>query len=329
MNSGGDEYKGILVFSEEQGLALELLGKGSELAQQLNTQLATIIVGDGEAPSKELANTFIAHGADKVFSIPCTYEHFDVEIYTDILTEIIKDSKPEIVIIGANKNGKELAPRVAARLKRGCITDCINLQIDKGGGLTAERVVYGGNAVAQERFNAKPQIVTVPPRTFEPSPKDTSRKGEIIHREISVSEPRVKIIKLGKREVEGVRLEDAEIIVSCGRGVKNKEDIKLIEDLAKVLGGEVGCSRPIASDLKWLSVDHWVGLSGHKVKPRLYLACGISGQIQHLAGMRDSDIIVAVNKDPEAPIFKAADYGIVGDLYKIVPALIEEFKKYK
>jgi electron transfer flavoprotein alpha subunit len=187
--------------------------------------------------------------------------------------------------------------------------------------------VYSGNAIAVEQFNSKPAIVTIPSKAFDPLKKDDSRKGDIVKKKIDIEKSPSKIIKVQDMKTEGVNVEDAEIIVSCGRGFKKKEDIKLVEELAEVIKGKtVGCSRPIAADLKWLSEDHWIGLSGHKVKPKLYIAAGISGQIQHIAGMRDSGIIVAINKDPEALIFKSADYGIVGDLYEVIPKLTEAIK---
>lgn len=321
---GEPEYTGVIIFSEDEAISYELVTPARELAAALNTTLSAIFIGVGDTIPKSL----IAYGVDKVIAIDYNGQ-FDVEVYTDLLAAIIGEENPEILIIGGTKYGKELAPRVAARLNKGCATDCIKLSIDKDTRkLTGERIVYGGNGIETVVFNVKPQIVTVPGRTFEaPQERDESRSGEIIHREIEAKVPRVKVIKVSERAIEAVKLEDAEVIVSLGRGVKKKEDITIIEKLAKALGGEVGCSRPIAADLKWLSKDHWVGLSGHKVKPKLYIACGISGQIQHLAGMRDSGLIVAINRDSEAPIFKAADYGIVGDLYKIVPALTETLSK--
>ena len=238
----------------------------------------------------------------------------------------MKDHGNEIVLIGSNKNGKELAARLAAKLDAGCVMDCIKVYLaDKK--LTTERIVYSGNAIAVEQFTTAPQILTIPPKVFDPLPKDEHHKGEIIKKKIEPELSLSKILKIHEMKSEGVNVEDATIIVSCGRGFKKKEDIKLVSDLAEVLKGRtVGCSRPIAADLKWLSEDHWIGLSGHKVKPKLYIACGISGQIQHIAGMRDSGVIVAINKDPEALIFKSADYGIVGDLYEVLPRLTSAIK---
>jgi len=312
----------VLVYSDDKKLTLELLNKGSELAKGLKKKLTAVIIGKDDS-----SKNYIAHGADQVFVAENDLNNFKAEEYTNILENIIKETGSETVLIGSNKNGKELAPRLAARFETGSITDCTNVYL-KDNKLTTERMVYSGNAVAVEQFNSKPQIVTIPSKVFDPLPKDDKRDGKVIKKKIDAEKTSSKIIKVQEMKTEGVNVEDAEIIVSCGRGFKNKEDIKLIDELADVLKGRtVGCSRPISADLKWLSEDHWIGLSGHKVKPKLYIACGISGQIQHIAGMRDSGIIVAINKDPEALIFKSADYGIVGDLYQVVPKLTSAIKE--
>ena len=311
----------VLVYSDDKNLMLELLSKGSELAKELKKSLTAVIIG-----KDEFSKDFIAHGADKVFVAETELDQFKAEEYTDILEGAVKDDGSEIILIGSNKNGKELAPRLAAKFETGCITDCTNVYL-KDKKLTAERIVYSGNAIAVEQFNTTPQIVTVPSKVFDPLSKDEKRTGEVVKKKIDVKKSSSKVLKVQEMKTEGVNVEDAEIIVSCGRGFKDKNDIKLIDDLAEALKGRtVGCSRPISADLKWLSEDHWIGLSGHKVKPKLYIAAGISGQIQHIAGMRDSGVIVAINKDPEALIFKSADYGIVGDLYEILPKLTETIK---
>ncbi len=311
----------VLVYSDNKNLMLELLNKGNELAKELNKSLTAVIIG-----KDEFSKDYIAHGADKVVVAETDIDQFKAEEYTDIIEGIVKEDGSEIILIGSNKNGKELAPRLAAKFETGCVTDCTNVYLrDKK--LTAERIVYSGNAVAVEQFNTTPQIVTVPSKVFDPLPKDDKHKGEVVKKKIDVEKSSSKILKVQEMKTEEANVEDAEIIVSCGRGFKDKNDIKMISDLAEALKGRtVGCSRPIAADLKWLSEDHWIGLSGHKVKPKLYIAAGISGQIQHIAGMRDSGVIVAINKDPEALIFKSADYGIVGDLYEILPKLTDAIK---
>jgi len=314
----------VLVYSDDKKLTFELLNKAREIANELGKKVTAVAIGkDVDAVAKE----YIAHGADNVYIVETELNYFKAEEYTGFLEKVIKETNSETIFIGSNKNGKELASRLAGKLNAGCIIDCINVYV-KNKKITVERVVYSGNAIAEEQFNSKPEIVTIPPKVFTPLPADQNKKGEIVKKKFEAEKYNSKIIKIQENKAGDVNVEEAEIIVSCGRGFKKKEDIKLVSDLAEALKGKtVGCSRPIAADLKWLSEDHWIGLSGHKVKPKLYIAAGISGQIQHIAGMRDSGIIVAINKDPEALIFKSADYGIVGDLYEVLPKLINAVKE--
>jgi len=311
----------VLVYSDDKKLTLELLNKASELGKELHKKVIAVTIGH-----EEYATEYIECGADLVIVAETSQHQFKVEEYTSILENIMKEYQSEIALIGSNKNGKELAARLAARLNAGCVMDCTKVYIqDKK--LTTERIVYSGNAIAVEQFLSPPQIVTIPSKVFDPLPKNPHHKGEIVKKKFDGEHSPLKILNIQDMKSEGVNVEDAQIIVSCGRGFKKKEDIRLVSELADILKGRtVGCSRPIAADLKWLSEDHWIGLSGHKVKPKLYIACGISGQIQHIAGMRDSGVIVAINKDPEALIFKSADYGIVGDLYEILPKLTNAIK---
>jgi electron transfer flavoprotein alpha subunit len=314
----------VLVFSDNKNLTFEMLSKASELAKDLNKKVTAIIIGKTD---DALAKEYISFGADKVFVAETSIDSFKAEEYADILGNIVKETGAETILIGSNKNGKELAARLGGKLNAGCIIDSNNIYL-KDKKLTAERVVYSGNAIAVEQFNSTPAIVTVPSKAFDPLKKDDSRKGDITKKKIDAEKSNSKILKVQEMKTEGVNVEDAEIIVSCGRGFKNKEDIKLVQELADVLKGKtVGCSRPIAADMKWLPEECWIGLSGHKVKPKLYIAAGISGQIQHIAGMRDSGVIVAINKDPDALIFKSADYGIVGDLYEVLPKLTSAVKE--
>jgi len=314
----------VLVYSNDKKITFEMLRKAMEIAKESKKKVTAVIVGKSD---DALAKEYISYGADQVFVAETQIESFKPEEYSDILADIVKEINSEIIFIGSNKNGKELSARLGGKLNAGCVVDSNNIYI-KNNKIIAERVVYSGKAIAVEQFNTKPAIVTIPPKAFEPIKKDDSRKGEIINKKLEGEKSKSKILEVKELKTEGANVEDAEIIVSCGRGFKDKGDIKLANELADVLKGKtVGCSRPIAADLKWLSEDHWIGLSGHKVKPRLYIAAGISGQIQHIAGMRDSGIIVAINKDPEALIFKSADYGIVGDLYEVLPKLTDAIKQ--
>jgi len=318
------EHRDVWVFSENKDLMLELLGKGSELANKLQTQLAAVLLGH-EVGNQ--ANELIAYGANKVYMVDHpSFKSLHADPYTSALTSLVNQHKPEILLIGSTRRGKELASRLATRLEIGCVSDCTELWIDEKGRLLMNRWVYGGNAIATETCRTKPQIATVPPRTFEKLERK-DRKGEVVKVDVKVEEPRTEILERKEIEAAEVKLEEAKVIVACGRGIEKKEDVKIVEELAEALGGLVGYTRPLCEDRKWYT--EWIGLSGHKVKPVLYIACGISGVIQHIAGIRDSKIIVAINKDSEAPIFEIADYKIVGDIYEVVPALSAALKKLK
>ena len=315
------ENKGVWVFSENYDLTLEMLGKGRKIADTLQTELVAVLVGFNV---QEKSNDLIKHGADKVYLVDNpALERFQAEAYLSVLHNLAANYKPDILLIGSTKNGKPLAARLATRLETGCIPDCGRLSVDEKGRLIGERITYGGNAVAKVTFRSKPQIATIPARAFERlEPQD--RSGEVTKLDVEIEEPKTEVVETKPLETSSVNIEEAKVIVSCGRGLEKKEDKTLLEDLAKILGGQVGNSRPLAEDRKWFT--EWVGLSGHKVKPKLYVACGISGVIQHVAGIRDSKVIVAINSDPEAPIFEVADYGVVGDLYEVLPALTEALK---
>jgi len=316
------ESKGVWVFSEKFDLTLEMLGKGREIANTLRTKLVAVLVG---CNVQEKANDLIKYGADKVYLVDNpALELFQAEGYLSVLHNLATNYKPDILLIGSTKNGKPLAARLATRLETGCVPDCARLSVDEKGRLIGERITYGGNAVAKVTFRSKPQIATVPARAFEKlEPQD--RSGEVIKLDVKIEEPKTEVVETKPLETSSVNIEEAEVIISCGRGLEKKEDKILLEELAKILGGQVGNSRPLAEDRKWFT--EWVGLSGRKVKPKLYIACGISGVIQHVAGIRDSKVIVAVNNDPEAPIFEVADYAVVGDLYEVLPALTEALRK--
>ena len=303
----------IFTFSEDAETAFECLAKGREIADALKSKLAAISI---KGYGKE--ETYIAYGADKVYSIDSEPQ---ADLVVDCISSLINQYKPGILLIGGTRLGKEVAPRIAQKFGVGCATDCIDFSLEHEK-LIVKRFVLGGRFIATQKFLREPQIVTVPPRRFEKK-LDKDRKGEIIKTSLKPAEPKVQVLEIKDKTSQKLRIEEADIIVSAGRGLKKKEDLVLIESLAKALGGAVGCSRSVAADLKWLPEEHWVGLSGHKVKPKLYIAIGISGQVQHIAGIRDAKTIIAINNDPNAPIFKACDYGIVGDLYETVPKLIE------
>jgi len=301
---------------------LELLAGGSPLSADRKTELAAVLFGS-EIDSK--AEEIIKYGADKVFLVNNSgLGNFRIDTILNALTRLITDYKPEIILIGSTKNGKELASRLAARLETGCTPDCSELIINEEGQLVTKRIVYSGNAIVTATYLKKPQIATVPPRTFEKL-ETKEKSGEIMKFEVELEEAKSEVVGVKKIEVADVKIEEARIAVCGGRGIEKKEDFTQLEELAQLLGGQVGNTRPLAEDRRWFA--SWVGLSGKKIQPMLYIGCGISGMIQHVAGMRDSQVVVAINKDPEAAIFEFADYIVVGDLYEIVPAIVEALKK--
>jgi len=318
------EHKGVWVYSENKDLTIEMLGKGSVLASKLQTQLSALLIGHDV---KSQAAEVIGYGADKVIVVDnLQLKTFQSEPYLGAVTSLVKEYKPEILLIGSTRRGRELAARLATRLETGCVPDCTQLSLDEQGRLVTERIVYGGNASVTQVFQTKPQIACVPFRTFE-KPTFKERKGEIIDASLPQLEtPRTETVEVKPIQAAAVKIEEAKVVVVGGRGIEKKEDFTILEGLCHVLGGQVGYTRPLAEDRKWFKGD-WIGLSGHKIKPVLYISCGVSGVIQHVAGIRDSQIIVAINKDPEAPIFEIADYVVIGDLYEIIPALETALKK--
>jgi len=317
---------GVWVFSESPAVARELLSKGRHLAGKLGTHLAAAVLGEDVL---ETGKDLISFGADRVYAVQdASLKMFQVHPYAAVLTELAQTYRPDVVLIGSTRSGLELAARVAERLKTGCCTECSKLDIDgEKKCVVADRLVLGGNITETLMIRSKPQIFTLPKGVFQPLVKEPNRTGEIIQVQPKMVESPVKVLERKPKQFAGVRITEAEAIISFGRGLKKKEDITIIEELAKTVSGVVGCSRPIAEDLKWLPIDQYVGLSGQKVAPKLYIACGISGQIQHITGIQNARIVVAVNTDSKAPIFEYADYGIAGDLYKVVPALTETFRR--
>ena len=315
--------KGVWTYSENTGLAFELLAKGRELADKMKAPLTAIIIG---LDTRSVAGQLIQHGADQVLvADKPELKDFYAEPYVGVLVALAKQHSPDVILIGSTRRGKELAARLATRLETGCVPDTTRLALNEQGNLVAERIVYGGSAAAKITFHTKPQIITVPPKTFEKQIPSTNRTGEIIPADVPIEKAKTEIITIKPIEASQVKIEEAKVVVCGGRGVEKKDDFKMLDELARLVGGQVGNTRPLAEDRKWFS--EWVGLSGRKVKPTLYIGCGVSGVIQHVAGIRDSQVIVAINKDAEAPLCEVADYVVVGNLYEIVPALVEAFKR--
>lgn len=310
---------GIWVFAENRDQGLELLNAGRGLADGFKAQLAAF------AASEELAREYIACGADRVFLLSELAQDQPLESYVPVMADMAKKESPDVFLLSAGSRGKEMAARLAVRLDTALCSGCIGFSAGEGGRLVMERLIYGGAAVQSVVCETNPQMATVPPRTFDPARPNPERTGEIVALPAPPASS-VRVVGRRPRQRESVDITEAKIVVSVGRGLQKKEDIELARDLARVIGGEVGCSRPVAEELQWLPESVYLGISGKKVKPMLYIGVGVSGQIQHITGIRDSRVIFAVNRDENAPIFEAADYGIVGDLYKVVPMLIEEFK---
>lgn len=309
----------ILVFSEKEEIAFELLSKGRELKEELGLGLAAALLGQ-EVEGR--SSQYFSYGAEKVYlGEGVLLADFYVESYAQALQRMAEEGGAQILLLGSTKRGKELAPRVAQKLGAGCITDAIDLRLE-GDGLVADRYALGGNTVASEVIKTEKKVIAVMPKTFEAHPLEAGR-GQTVRLDLELPEPRVRVVERRAKEGEAVDIEEAEALVCIGRGLGTEEDLEMIWELAAALRAEIGCTKSLASDYGWLSEERVVGLSGKKASPRLYVGIGISGQIQHTVGILGSKIIVAINKDPQAPIFKIADYGIVGDLYEVVPRLAE------
>jgi len=328
-------YQGVWVFIEQQQnrikpVSLELLGKAQELAQKLDQELAVVLMGDNVS---KLIEDLASHKIQKIYLIEAEgLKRYTTEAYAYVLTSLVSQYKPNILLIGATNTGRDLAPRVAARLRVGLTADCTDLDITEEGYLLQTRPAFGGNIMAQILCKyTRPQMATVRPNVFKkPVPSLDSGSPEIIKIELPLNplSGRTKIVEVVKEVSEAANLEEANIIVSAGRGLGSPDHLYLVRDLAQLLGAAVGGSRAVI-DAGWLPHHQQVGQSGKTVAPELYIACGISGAIQHLVGMQTSKRIIAINKDPEAPIFKVATLGIVGDLFKVIPLLIEGLKKIK
>ncbi len=332
MEMNKEEYKNIFVFVEQregkiQNVGLELLGKARELADDLGQEVYAMFLGHN---IKNQAQELISYGADKVLLVEDeSLAVYTTEPYTQAITQMINEQKPSIVLIGSTTIGRDLGPRVSARVTTGLTADCTKLEInEEDKELWSTRPAFGGNLMATIVCpNHRPQMSTVRPGVMQRMAKDSNRKGEVLDYKVSFNRDKfkVKVLETVKKEAN-IDITEAKILVSGGRGVGNKEGFKKLEALAEVLKGEVSSSRAMV-DAGVIDHERQVGQTGKTVRPNLYLACGISGAIQHVAGMESSEFIVAINKDKYAPIMQLADLGIVGDLHKIVPMLTERIKQ--
>jgi electron transfer flavoprotein alpha subunit len=311
---------GILVYSELEATALGLLTKGRELAAGLGKPLTVALLGEGAASQ---ADACFAHGATRAYvGNDPSLTVFQAGVYAAALAQIADGAQADIVLMASTQRGRELAPRLAQKLSSGCVTNATNLSLEDGR-LVTERRALGGNTVSRETITSPQQVIAVMPRLFDAQPGGEGR-GEIIEVTLALEPSTTRLVERRPKEAGGVHVEGAEVLVCIGRGLSEESDLPMIQNLADVLGGVVGCTRAISHEYHWLSEEQMVGLSGKVSSPNLYIGIGISGQIQHTVGIMDSSVIVAINKDKNAPIFKMADYGIVGDLYQVVPRLIEQ-----
>ena len=341
-----EAYKGVFVFAQQvdnviSNIAYELIGKGKELAKDLGVEVTAVLVG---SDVKGLADQLAEYGADKVIVVDDPeLKEYRTEPYTHAIASVIEEFKPEIFLIGATAIGRDLGPRVCARIHTGLTADCTKLDIGdfpmnpvpgretKHNQLLMTRPAFGGNTIATIACpEFRPQMATVRPGVMQKAPKVEGAKAVVTEYNpgFTKNNKYVDILEVVKAVSNTVDIMDAKILVSGGRGVGSAENFKILDDLAEAIGGTVSCSRAVV-DAGWKPKDLQVGQTGKTVRPNVYFAIGISGAIQHLAGMEESDIIVAINKDESAPIFDVADYGVVGDLNKIVPMLTEKIKEAK
>ncbi len=329
-----EEYRGVWVFvehteGEPATVSWELLGAGAKLAKSLGVELCSVVIGD---KVEYLCQESFAYGASRVYLIDASvFHYYRTETYYKAICYLVKKYKPEILLMGATGLGRDLAGAVATKLNTGLTADCTGLEIDDKGYLLQTRPAFGGNIMATiltER--TRPQMSTVRPHVMLLPQKDTPRKGEIVRESMMINEEDVatKVLEVVKDKSAECDLASAEVIVSGGRGMSSSENFTLLQQLADELGGVVGCSRAVV-EAGWMPAERQVGQTGKTVRPKIYIACGISGAIQHLVGMQSSDVIIAINQDRNAPIFEVATYGIVGDVFQVVPAIINNIRELR
>ncbi len=326
------EWRGLWVFAEQregvlQEVTFELLAEGRTLADKLGVPLTAVLLGQGV---QGLAAKLFERGADVVRCVDHpALASYTSEPYAEALTALIRKYKPEAVLAGATSLGRGFIPRVAVQVGTGLTADCTGLDIDMDKRMLLQtRPAFGGNIMACiECPEHRPQMATVRPKVFKPAPEQPGRQGELVMEAVDLKEPLVRVVERVRALEDELNVADAEIIVTGGRGLGGPENFKLLRELAEALGGAaIGASRA-AVDAGWITSFHQVGQTGKTVRPKVYIACGVSGQIQHLVGMNSSDTVIAINKDPDAPIFGVADIGIVGDLFQVIPELIKALKR--
>ena len=328
------DFNGVWVFAEQregqlQKVSLELLGEGRKIADKLGSKLTALLIGN---KVQNLVEDLSRHGADEVLVVDAPeLEHYTTDGYTKAICELANDKKPNIIFIGATFIGRDLGPRVAARLETGLTADCTSLDVDvESGDLLATRPAFGGNLMATIVCpDHRPQMATVRPGVFEKLPLgENDATVENVEIKFNSNDIRTKIVEIIKEHKDIVDISEANVLVAGGRGIGSEKKKKMLKELAEVMNGSIAASRA-AVEKGWVDKDYQVGQTGKTVRPNIYVACGISGAIQHAAGMQDSDMIIAINKDANAPIMKIADYAIVGDVNKVVPEFIAQLKAMK
>ncbi|STB16561.1 electron transfer flavoprotein subunit alpha/FixB family protein [Clostridium perfringens] len=328
------DFNGVWVFAEQregqlQKVSLELLGEGRKIADKLGSKLTALLIGN---KVQNLVEDLSRHGADEVLVVDAPeLEHYTTDGYTKAICELANAKKPNIIFIGATFIGRDLGPRVAARLETGLTADCTSLDVDvESGDLLATRPAFGGNLMATIVCpDHRPQMATVRPGVFEKLPLgENDATVENVEIKFNSNDIRTKIVEIIKEHKDIVDISEANVLVAGGRGIGSEENFKMLKELAEVMNGSIAASRA-AVEKGWVDKDYQVGQTGKTVRPNIYVACGISGAIQHAAGMQGSDMIIAINKDANAPIMKIADYAIVGDVNKVVPEFIAQLKAMK
>ncbi|MFZ1947866.1 MAG: electron transfer flavoprotein subunit alpha/FixB family protein [bacterium] len=314
----------VLVYSEREAVRLELLTGAGEIARSRGSSVAAALVGPGSA---ERAEACFSHGAKQVFvAEDPMLEGAQTDACAQVLAQIAAQAEADLILIGSTRRGRSLAPRLAQKLEAGSVTEALGLAVHEGR-LVARRYSLGGNTVREVAVTSPKAVIAVAPGTFEAAPADVKVDGAVVRVPTTLNASRAQVVQHKRKQVGAANIEQAERVVCVGRGVEKREDLPIIEALAKALDGELAGTRPLAYEYGWIPEDRMIGISGKAVRPQLYVAVGLSGQIQHSASIRGSKIILAVNKDKNAPIFAMADYGIVGDLYEVVPRLTQALQR--
>lgn len=313
---------GIWVLGENHDQTLELLTPAAQIAEQIGVPV-TALTWDEHAAAQD----YIDCGADRVLLMASPAVDQPLEDYVPVITEEVRHGDPDLFLVAGTPRLKEMAARMAARLNTGLCSGCLSLKIDAADkSISMERLVYGGAAVQTVTCSTRPQMATIPPRTYAIAVAQGKREGQI--RELAApSAGKIKIIDRKPRTRQSVDITEARILVCVGRGLENQQDMQMVQELAEVIGAEIACTRPIAEEMHWLPEETYIGISGKQVKPDLYIGLGVSGQIQHVSGIRDAKVICAVNRDENAPIFEVSDLAIVGDIYTILPEMIKQLKQ--